>query len=146
MVQTTAKHVKTLPAHFHILISMKEPNREVLPLVPLTVLLRSLTKLMFLQIGWEKGVTGVSFYAIDSARKLIGGIWFRSHKFPNSSPSSKLFCTFWASLAKQCKEKKRKQPNNYIKWNCKTSEKDLLLFSGTSSFLTALENYRSGYF
>lgn len=92
------------------------------------------------------GVTGVSFYAIDSARKLIACIWFLSHKFPNSSPSYKLFCTFWASLAKKLKEKKRKQPNNYIKWNCKTSEKDLLLFSGTSSFLSAPENYRSGYF
>lgn len=66
--------MKTLPAHFHILISMKEPNSEVSPLVPLTVLLKSLTKLMFLQIGWEKGVTGVSFYAIDSARKITDGI------------------------------------------------------------------------
>ena len=92
------------------------------------------------------GVTGVSFYAIDSARKLIAGIWFLSHKFPNSPPSYKHFCTFWANLAKKPKEKKRKQPNNYIKWNCKTSEKDLLLFFGTSSFLSAPENYRSGYF
>lgn len=61
-------------SHFHVLISMKEPNGEAFPLAALTVLLKSLTESMFHQIGWEKGVTAVSFYAIDPARRLIGGI------------------------------------------------------------------------
>lgn len=70
MFQTTAKHMKTLPSRFSIL-TMKKPSGEALPLVPLTVLLKPLTKSMFLPIGWEEGLLGVSFYAIDSARKLI---------------------------------------------------------------------------
>lgn len=54
-------HEDSAFSFLHPLISMKKPSGEALPLVQLTVLLKPLTKSMFLQIGWEEGLLGWAF-------------------------------------------------------------------------------------
>lgn len=130
-------------------ISTKEPKDKVLilhaHLVPVTVLLEPLTKLVFLQCGWQEGIMS-EICRVDSTRNLTGSIWLLSHSLWTAHQVKYISVLFELILAKNLEDKKRKQPTNYIKWNPKTSERGFLSSSGTSSYSGALDNYWSGYF